>query len=232
MRKVKAQKNLPDLHAHGARSRRLNSKDLGRYQGKVSAINTDDVLFALKPSNKGTLRRPVIIIYNLGFLCSLAVSYWRRAFSARAVTCFTASRCTRREKSGVFAARTASRHCSSRESSRGEKDRRNTTQDLRRLRRYRRRWKIERLFALVAEFSQAGGSLRTICRELPWHDSPRLLRNPIEVFVRWLLAFAVPSLVTEEHWDHKLGTPVNTSNPSPARIRFAIMFKSSSALKY
>ena len=38
-------------------------------------------------------------------------------------------------------------------------NRRNTTQDLRRLRRYRRRWKIERLFSVAAELRQAGGSL-------------------------------------------------------------------------
>jgi hypothetical protein len=41
-------------------------------------------------------------------------------------------------------------------------NRRNKTQDLRRMRRYRRRWKIERLFAWLQNFRRFGRPLRTI----------------------------------------------------------------------
>ncbi len=37
--------------------------------------------------------------------------------------------------------------------------RKNSTQDKRRLKRYRRRWKIERLFAGLQNFRSAGGSI-------------------------------------------------------------------------
>ena len=62
--------------------------------------------------------------------------------------------------------------------------RKNSTQDRRRLRRYRRRWKIERLFCLVAELSSPGRPIRTACRKLSRDASPRLSFDPTQAFMR------------------------------------------------
>jgi len=64
-------------------------------------------------------------------------------------------------------------------------NRRNKTQDLRRMRRYWRRWKIERLFAWLQNFR------RLVVRyggELSWDAPPRLFLNSAEAFMRWLVA--------------------------------------------
>ena len=79
-------------------------------------------------------------------------------------------------------------------------NRKNKTQDLRCMRRYRRRWKIERLFAWLQKLPQAGRPLRAICRELSWDAPPRLLRDPIETFVRWLLSCLIfPNTKGDQH---------------------------------
>jgi len=67
-------------------------------------------------------------------------------------------------------------------------NRKNKTQDLRRMRRYRRRWKIERLFAWLQNFR------RLVVRYERYAENylgapPRLLLDPIETFVRWLNGF-------------------------------------------
>ena len=61
-------------------------------------------------------------------------------------------------------------------------NRKNKTQDSRRLRRYRRRWKIERLgFRTFADLLH----VMRYCRELPGYGSPRLLSYPAAAFMRW-----------------------------------------------
>jgi transposase len=75
-------------------------------------------------------------------------------------------------------------------------NRRNKTQDARRLRRYRRRWKIERLFAWLQKLPQVGSPLRAICRELSWHASSRLLLNSITTYIGWLVVSLALSLLS------------------------------------
>jgi hypothetical protein len=60
----------------------------------------------------------VIILYNLGFLCSLAISYWMtRVLGARRHLLLQPRVLRQPERSAVFAVHTASSFCSSRESS-------------------------------------------------------------------------------------------------------------------
>ena len=81
------------------------------------------------------------------------------------------------------------------------------SQDLRRLRRNRRRWKIlwvlragapwadvpdRETVCLAAELPETGRALRTICREFSPDALPWLLHYSAEAFVRWLLAIFAP----------------------------------------
>jgi hypothetical protein len=66
-------------------------------------------------------------------------------------------------------------------------NRKNKTQDGRRLRRCRRRWKIERLFAWLQNFPAASCTLRAICREFLGHASSWLLTHSVAAFMRWVL---------------------------------------------
>jgi transposase len=61
------------------------------------------------------------------------------------------------------------------------RNRRNSTQDGRRLKRYRRRWKIERLFAWLQNFRRR--SRRELSRDAP----ARIVSDPTEAFMRWVL---------------------------------------------
>jgi hypothetical protein len=61
------------------------------------------------------------------------------------------------------------------------------TQDGRPLRRYQRRWKIERLFAWFSELSADRRALRTTRRELSRDATPGLLPHSAARFMRWLL---------------------------------------------
>jgi len=65
--------------------------------------------------------------------------------------------------------------------------RRQPTQDGRPLRRYRRRWRVERLFALASSLPSLGDPLGVSRRELLRHGPPRLYANPVQVFMRPLL---------------------------------------------
>jgi hypothetical protein len=64
---------------------------------------------------------------------------------------------------------------------------RKNTQDGRELRRYCRRWKIERLFRMASQFSPTGQPLGIPRGQLPRHAPARLSRHPPEAFMRWLL---------------------------------------------
>jgi len=62
------------------------------------------------------------------------------------------------------------------------------TQGGRALRRYCRRWKIERFFAWLPQFQTRGHSLGIPRKQLPRHGSACLYRHPAaEIFMRWLL---------------------------------------------
>jgi len=64
------------------------------------------------------------------------------------------------------------------------KRKRPRTQDGRKLRRYKRRWKVERLFCLATEFQANSGSIRISCRELSRYGSTWMYRHPITLFLR------------------------------------------------
>ena len=65
---------------------------------------------------------------------------------------------------------------------------RKKTQGGRKLRRYKRRWKTERLFARFAKPQEAGGPLRIQGRDLPGFGATRVHhRSARKVFMRWLL---------------------------------------------
>ena len=66
------------------------------------------------------------------------------------------------------------------------------TKDGRKLRRYKRRWKIERLFAwlqcLATELQEVSGPPRVQGQELPGHGAAWVYRDSAQkVFMRWLL---------------------------------------------
>lgn len=63
-------------------------------------------------------------------------------------------------------------------------NRRVQTKDGRPLRRYRRRWKIERLFTLAVQLPPPSGALRRPCRELSRVFAPGRHCHPLEVFLR------------------------------------------------
>ena len=63
-------------------------------------------------------------------------------------------------------------------------NRRNKTQDCRRLQR--RRWKIERLFAWLQNFRRVSSVTNDTPRTF-WNATPWLLPDPIEEFVIWVL---------------------------------------------
>jgi len=62
-------------------------------------------------------------------------------------------------------------------------NRKNKTQDGRRLRRLRRRWKIEAV-CMATELPKACCPLRASCRKLSGYATSRLLPDPIEEFMR------------------------------------------------
>lgn len=64
----------------------------------------------------------------------------------------------------------------------------NRTQDGRVLRRYRHRWKIDRLFASAPELSPAGHALRVLFGELHGHAPSRLCTHPAPPVMRWVLS--------------------------------------------
>jgi transposase len=66
-------------------------------------------------------------------------------------------------------------------------NRKNITQELRRLRRYRRRWKIEQLFAWLQNFRRLVVRYERYAEKLSWNALPRLLLNFVEAFMRWLV---------------------------------------------
>ena len=76
------------------------------------------------------------------------------------------------------------------------RDRKRKTQDGRPLRRYRRRWKVERLFAWLQNYRRVVGALRASRRELSGNGAPRLLPPPAAAFMRRLLASSDPFLQT------------------------------------
>jgi hypothetical protein len=59
-----------------------------------------------------------------------------------------------------------------------------STQDGRKLRRYRRRWKVECLFAWLAQFQDVGCSLRIPCTKFPRYGVTGLRNNTTSVFSR------------------------------------------------
>ena len=73
-------------------------------------------------------------------------------------------------------------------------NRTNRTQDGRLLPRYRRRWKIERLFCMAPEFSSAGHALRVLPGELHGHAPSRLRAHPAPPFMRWVLVTMVDAM--------------------------------------
>jgi len=76
------------------------------------------------------------------------------------------------------------------------RDRKRKTQDGRPLRRYRRRWKVERLFAWLQNYRRVVDALRASLRELSGNGAPRLLPPPAAAFMRRLLASSDPFLQT------------------------------------
>jgi hypothetical protein len=66
-------------------------------------------------------------------------------------------------------------------------NRKNTTQDLRRLRRYRRRWKIERLFAWLQNFRRLVVRYERYAENFLGNAPPRLLFDLAEAFMRWVV---------------------------------------------
>jgi transposase len=75
-------------------------------------------------------------------------------------------------------------------------NRRNKTRDLRRMRRYRRRWKIERLFAWLQNFRRLVVRYERYAENFLGNAPPRLLPNSTEAFVRRLVVF-LPLVVWE-----------------------------------
>jgi transposase len=71
------------------------------------------------------------------------------------------------------------------------------TQAGRKLRRYKRRWTIGRLFAWLGNCRRL-----VVCyeprRELPWLCEAGMPRNPTEVFVRWVLALHLSCRLVSE----------------------------------
>jgi hypothetical protein len=70
-------------------------------------------------------------------------------------------------------------------------------QDGRKLRRYKRRWKVERLFAWLGNFRRLVVRYERR-RELPWLCEAGMPRNPTEVFVRWVLALHLSCRLVSE----------------------------------
>src|SRR5438477_12918024 len=66
-------------------------------------------------------------------------------------------------------------------------NRKNKTQDLRRLKRYRRRWKIERLFAWLQNFRRLVVRYERYAENFLGMLHLGWLHHPIEAFVRCLL---------------------------------------------
>ena len=64
------------------------------------------------------------------------------------------------------------------------RENRSQTQDERKLRRYKRRWCVERLFAWLQWFPATGHPLQISHRELSRYGPPRLHEDHAEVFVR------------------------------------------------
>jgi len=83
------------------------------------------------------------------------------------------------------------------------RNRRNSTQDGRRLKRYRRRWKIERLFAWLQNFRRLFRAIhdriRTSRRELSRNAPTRLVPDSTEAFMRWVLEYVRPLPATVQH---------------------------------
>jgi hypothetical protein len=71
--------------------------------------------------------------------------------------------------------------------------RRRNTQDGRELRRYCRRWKIERLFALVAQLPPTGQPLGISRSQFPRYGPTRLSRHPAKEFVRLASSYFCPT---------------------------------------
>ena len=67
--------------------------------------------------------------------------------------------------------------------------RRTSMQDGRPLRRYRRCWRMERLFGSPHHFWSARDPLGVPHRERLWHVSPRVRANPVQVFLGPVLVF-------------------------------------------
>ena len=65
--------------------------------------------------------------------------------------------------------------------------RKRKTQDGRVLRRYCRRWKIERLFAWLHNFRRLVTRWEYLRGQLPRHGPTRLPRDPLEAFMRWVV---------------------------------------------
>lgn len=65
---------------------------------------------------------------------------------------------------------------------------RRRTQDRRPLRRYLRRWKVERLFAWLKNFRRLTCRWGTLFHQLPRNGSDRLRVDPLEASMRWVLA--------------------------------------------
>src|SRR6516165_353716 len=67
------------------------------------------------------------------------------------------------------------------------RNRRNSTQDGRRLKRYRRRWKIERLFAWLQNFRRLVVRYERYAENFSGHVPSRVLPYPDAPFMRWVL---------------------------------------------
>jgi transposase len=65
--------------------------------------------------------------------------------------------------------------------------RKQRTQDGRPLRRYRRRWKVERLFAWLQNFRRTVVRYERFAEKLSRHATPCLLPHFVAGFMRWLL---------------------------------------------
>ena len=64
------------------------------------------------------------------------------------------------------------------------RENRSPTQDGRALRRYRRRWAVERLFAWLQWVPETGDALRISCRQLPRHAPAWLHENHAEILMK------------------------------------------------
>ena len=69
------------------------------------------------------------------------------------------------------------------------KSRKNRTQDVRRLRRYRRRWKIERLFAWLQNFRRLVVRYERYAENFLGMLCLRLLLNSVKAYMRWLVVW-------------------------------------------